>query len=169
MFKFSIVKKVSNVRRLFYLVLTVFSLLTSGNIFAEEQTKKKDIKPSQKIYFAIADQHQRPLTEERESFACSDKIFTVIELSHYPIKKYQLSVRWYDPANKLRENTQYPFTISKEKTRLWAWLSLSRGTGAGMWQWINPAAGLEDFVGPWKVEVYINNKRVDSKEFSVDC
>lgn len=164
------IRKRCRIDTFFYLhisTLLLFASLASSVSYAKSQ--EVTLEPVTTVYFAVADKYNRPLNEKKQSFACSDKIFTVVELSNYPLKDYQLSVRWYDPANKLRENTQYPFSISKEKTRLWAWLSLSRGAGAGMWQWINPAAGLEDFIGPWKVEVYINDKKIESKEFSVDC
>ncbi|MFT6100569.1 MAG: hypothetical protein ACJAYF_003127 [Arenicella sp.] len=126
-------------------------------------------KASSKVYFALGDQHQFPLTEERSSFGCSDKIFTVVELSHLPKTKYDLAIVWIDPSNTERERTVYPFTVVADETRLWSWLSLSPSAGAAMIQWINPAAGLEEFVGPWTVEIRINDRKITSKSFEVIC
>jgi hypothetical protein len=126
-------------------------------------------KASSKVYFALGDQHQFPLKEERSSFGCSDKIFTVVELSHLPKTKYDIAIVWIDPSNTERERSEYPFSVVAEETRLWSWLSLSPSAGAAMIQWINPAAGLEEFVGPWTVEIRINDRKITSKNFEVIC
>lgn len=126
-------------------------------------------KASSKVYFTLGDQHQFPLTEERSSFGCSDKIFAVVELSHLPKTKYDLEIVWIDPSDTERERTEYSFNVVAEETRLWSWLSLSPSAGAAMIQWINPAAGLEEFVGPWSVEIKINNRRITTKHFEVIC
>lgn len=120
-------------------------------------------------YFSLSDQHGFPLTEEKTNFDCEDKIYTVVTLNTYPKGRHDLSVRWKDPSGETRETTNYPFYIRENETRLWAWLSLRRATGASLLQWINPAAGLEEFVGPWTVDVHIDNKKIDSKQFEVLC
>lgn len=104
-----------------------------------------------------------------EQFDCSDKIYTVVELGKFPKGKHQVSVRWIDPHDETRENTRYQFHVHGEQTRIWAWLSLSRGVGAGMLQWIDPSAGLEDFIGPWTVHVMIDGKRLGGGKFEVSC
>lgn len=128
---------------------------------------KKKVKA--KVYFALGNQHEFPLDEERKYFACSDKVFTVVELSNLPKTKYDLTIVWKDPSETERERTEYPFTVAAAETRLWSWLSLAPSKGAAMIQWINPAAGLEEFVGPWTVEVRINNKKISTKSFEVVC
>ncbi|MFT6408577.1 MAG: hypothetical protein ACJAQ6_001997 [Arenicella sp.] len=150
------------------IVLAMVFLSAFGS-FVSPSIAAKQNKPSSKVYFTIGDQHEFPLTEERSNFDCSDKIFTVVELSHLPKSKYDLSIVWLDPSDTERERTELPFTVVGEQTRLWSWLSLSRAQGASMIQWINPAAGLEEFVGPWTVEVRINNRKITSKKFEVIC
>ena len=122
-----------------------------------------------RVYLALSDEHERPLSFGKETFGCEEKIFAVAELSNYPKGKHEFSVKWTDPANTLREHTRYPFHINKKETRLWSWLSLRRGAGAGMLQWIDPAAGLEDFIGPWEVEVHIDGKKLASLKMEVNC
>ena len=92
-----------------------------------------------------------------------------MELSDYPVGTYQLSVAWIDPALDVRERTEYEFRVRESETRLWAWLTLSRATGAGLLQWINPAAGLEEFVGGWRIEVSVNDQKLASSDFEVVC
>jgi hypothetical protein len=124
---------------------------------------------SERTYFALENEHGAPFKKKLEVFDCSDKIFTVVELQDYPIEKYHLSVRWQDPYGTTREHTRYDFHIRESETRLWAWLKLSRATGAGMIQWLNPAAGLEEFIGEWQVTVKINDHTVATNTFTVSC
>ena len=126
-------------------------------------------KTSHHVYFSVANEHGFPLKEERKNFDCEDKIHTVIELSNFKPGKHSLSVVWTDPSSTDRERTEYDFHVREQNTRLWTWLTLSRANGAGMLQWINPAAGLEEFIGPWKVVVRIDNKEIETKKFEVSC
>jgi len=121
------------------------------------------------VYFSLADKFDVPGKEPQQIFDCSDKIFTVLELVDFPKGQHQISVRWFDPVDSAREHTQYAFNVREKNTRLWAWLSLSRATGAGMLQFINPSAGLDEFIGIWKVEVRVNNTLLDSQNFEVSC
>jgi len=146
--------------------LCVFSTPHSISRASSEQNETEI---SAKVYFTLGDQHEFPQKEERKHFSCSDKIFTVVELSNLPKTKYKLAIVWKDPSQAERERTEYPFTVINQETRLWSWLSLSPSKGASMIQWINPAAGLEEFIGPWTVEVKINNKKISTKSFEVVC
>ena len=124
---------------------------------------------SHDVYITVADAQEIPLSEPRDKFDCGDKIYTVVTLNNYSLGRHELSVLWIDPAGTTRENTQYPFHVVEESAKLWAWLSLSRARGAGMLQWLNPAAGLEEFIGPWNIEVRIDGKKIASREFEVIC
>ena len=137
----------------------------------KDDVQTTDTKPQIRIYHTHSNQHQAPLTEPSKEFACTDKIFTVLELNHYPNGKYQLSIQWIDPNDRVRETSRYPFNITKQNkpTKLWTWLSLSRAQGAGILAAFNPAAGLEEFIGKWRSEVRINNTLIGSADFMVLC
>lgn len=147
------------------------AFLCSISIASQADTKAPSAKKpvSSKIYFALGNKYELPLKEERNYFSCSDKIFTVIELNNLPRTQYDLAIVWKDPSNNERERTEHTFTVARDETRLWSWLSLSPSEGAAMIQWINPAAGLEEFVGPWTVDILINNRKISSKSFEVIC
>lgn len=135
-----------------------------------EKKQTVSTKKSSKVYFSLADKYGGADKKAITEFGCEDKIFTVVELSNYKSGgPYQLSVKWINPNGEVQEHTKYPFHISKNETRLWAWISLLRATGAGMMQWLNPAAGLEEFIGEWEVKVKINGKTIDSQNFQVIC
>lgn len=134
----------------------------------EQKSSSNDTK-NHNIYLSLAQDHDIPSTQNEDIFDCSDKIFAVVELNSYPIGKYNLAVIWTDPSQTVRERTKYDFHVRGENTRLWAWLSLTRGFGGGMLQWVNPAAGLEEFIGPWTIDININGKKIGQKSFEVSC
>ena len=122
-----------------------------------------------RLYLTSEGLNLHPDSKPRAYFECSDKVYAVLEINHIPHGNHKLSLRWNDPAGKERERVDDPFTVQKQEIRLWAWLNLIRSKGAGMVQWINPAAGLEEFVGPWVVDAYVDNRKIASGSFSVDC
>ena len=122
-----------------------------------------------KLYFALEDENGLPQASKQTTFDCSDKVYQMVELSNYSPGRHHLSVRWVDPNSKTRELTEYWFHVKTKETKLWAWLSLHRATGAGLMQWINPAAGLEEFIGLWNVEVRVDDKPIGKPQFEVSC
>ena len=147
--------------------IIVMAFILPGSSIAESDPTPNDT--SHKIYNTLIDELGFPSKQAKQSFDCSDKIYTVVELRNYAPGKHELSIKWIDPAGDLREHTQYPFHVVKQDTRLWAWLNLYRATGAGLLQWIDPAAGLEEFIGSWTIEVRIDNKRLTKQNFEVIC
>ena len=126
--------------------------------------------PVLKTYTAPLGAKSQPSYQELTHFGCTDQIYTVLEMQDYPAGKYHLAVKWIDPSKNVREHTQYPFAVNASgDTKLWAWLALSRAPGAGMIAWLNPAAGLEEFVGTWNVEVKIDDRLVSKLNFDVTC
>jgi len=145
--------------------------ITYSNTLAETQQPSKQGNPikNDTVYFTLANDFGQPKTTPKEIFDCSDKIYTVVELGNYPYKKHHLSVRWKNPSGGTQEHTQYDFNVRQKDTRIWAWLTLSRAAGAGMLQFVNPSAGLDEFLGIWTVEVKVDNKLIDTGTFEVSC
>lgn len=108
-------------------------------------------------------------TQSQSSFNCDQKVFAVVTLHNYQKKTHNITVNWLDPHDKKRESTQIPVYPIKPITYTWASLALHRDATAGMLQWINPAAGMEEFIGEWQVKVLIDNELVESKKFTVVC
>lgn len=146
-------------------LLMTFLLFGSINHSALAESQHHSVN----LYFALEGKNLQPAPKHRTHFECSDKIYSVLEIDDLSKGKHDFSLRWNDPAGEELERVDYPFTVTQQKTRLWAWLNLIRSRGAGMIQWINPAAGLEEFIGPWVVDVYIDGKKLASESFSVDC
>lgn len=108
-------------------------------------------------------------TIAQETFNCDDKIYAVINFQRYETAMYDIRVNWIDPLDKEREVTDFPYFVNSDNIYAWSSLSLHRGAGAGMLQWINPAAGMEEFIGEWKIRVYINNEFTKEENFEIVC
>lgn len=149
-----------------FLLMSSLSTLTLAN---ELQDNPSSIESKTVLYLTLEGKNSQPDTKKRTHFECSDKVYVVLESENIAKGKHSLSFRWKNPANEEQERVDYPFTVIDTKTRAWAWLNLIRSRGAGMITWINPAAGLEEFIGPWTVYAYIDDKKVADASFSVDC
>ena len=151
-----------------FLFLQAAPQSTAQSMPLDQKPQHKE-KKSSNVYVTLANEVGIPLEEAMNEFDCSDKIYSVVELINFPKGRHELSVLWIDPTGTSRENTQYPFHINQKEAKLWAWLVLSRASGAGMLQWLNPAAGLEEFIGPWELEVRIDGKKIATMGFEVSC
>lgn len=138
-------------------------------VASQESPDSAESKPAHNTYLSLANEFGAPTSEQRLVFDCSDKIYVVAELTDYAPGRHQLAVRWVDPNQDTRETTTYPFYVRDSNTRVWAWLSLSRGAGAGILQWIDPAAGLEEFIGEWTVDLRIDGQKISETQFEVSC
>ena len=152
--------------------LTLFCALCAVNFaLAKSNTMQFDAENAIiRTYFAPLGANHQPSKTKQKNFQCSEQIFTVLELSEYPAGKHDLAVKWIDPSRNVREHTQYSFGVSESgRTKLWAWLELAPAAGSSLIAWMNPAAGLEEFIGTWDVEVKINNRLISKRQFEVIC
>ena len=155
------------VAREFYRLLAlacVFAIATS--VFAQQSLSSRT-----QIYTTNAQENNRPKPASYGEFDCSDKIYTVVTAQGLTPGKHQIEVRWVDANDEQRELTNFEFFSSKNQasTTVWAWLLLHRARGAGMLKLINPAAGYEDSIGPWKVKVFIDGEFAGDGGFTVSC
>lgn len=138
----------------FLFVAALFTSSTSANV---------------NIYTTLADDTQVPDRSVHERFSCTDQVYAVIELDDYDSGEHQLSVTWISPAGEAREQTRYGFSVMKQNERIWAWLKLHRSSGSGMMQWLDPSAGMEEFIGNWTIAITIDDVPVGESNFEVLC
>ena len=151
----------------------VTSTVTSTLASSADESKEPLPEPSINVFLSLGDKHGFPLADGKETFDCGDQIFSVVQLHHYAAGSYQLTIDWVDPHGDQRERTEYPFKVGDPyvdpNTRLWSWLRLKRGAGAGLFQWVNPTAGLENLIGIWELKVSIDGEHLNTTEFEVSC
>jgi hypothetical protein len=118
---------------------------------------------------AVGDHSPEPQFRFQETFTCSDSVFVVVDISEYPAGLHQLGIRWVDPSDTQREYSEYQFRLIGDRERVWGWIKLHRASGAGVLRWLDSSAGMEEFIGQWRVKVEIDGQPVGEAGFQVLC
>lgn len=121
------------------------------------------------VFLTNKERDNRPLDERMTRFDCSDRIFIVVIAAGVGVGEHELKVRWLDPTGEQRELTRFPFQGDPIANHVWAWLQLHGPTGAIIGQMFDPSFGMEEFIGDWTAEVFIDNRQVASRQFQVLC
>ena len=106
---------------------------------------------------------------EQDQFSCEDRIYLAIRFKNQEPNLEQIIVTWTDPNGTEREKNDFQFYVSERESLAWASLTLHRSVGAGLLQWVNPAAGMEEFIGTWTVKVNVGEIVNQTKTFDVLC
>lgn len=107
----------------------------------------------------------RPLQE----FDCNEKIYVVGTFDKLGEGEHTAEVLWINPRGERQDYAVHRFSGGRYKQNVWFWLELRAGTGGVLFGKINPSAGMEEFIGKWKVKFYIDRKLIDTKAFFVAC
>lgn len=146
------------------------SFLIAGLVFALAHQPALGQKSTvDRFYFTAHSEEKIPSVEPMSAFDCSEMIYSVAHFGSLERGRYDFEVVWNDPTGKQREKTEFSFhTLGGEK-RVWAWIKLHRPTGSSFFSFFDPTAGMEDFIGQWKILFRLNGKKVAQKSFTVDC
>lgn len=150
---------------------TLEHILNDDKTGLSSKNKKQSITPitKEQTILTFSKKFNAEETQPQSIFDCDQKIVAVLLLKNYPVQLHDIVVKWMDPYGKERESTDIPTYTSKDSIYTWSSLSLHRDVTAGMLQWINPAAGMEEFIGEWQVKVMIGDKLIQSGKFTVVC
>lgn len=123
------------------------------------------------VYLTAKETGDVPLNEPMETFACSDKIFGVVEVDQPDAGtgNRALHATWRNPAGDDQEVTKYNFQVTNGYARVWIWLKLHRSGEAAIVQFMNPSAGMDEFIGMWELHVRVDGEPVAKKSFEVIC
>jgi len=121
------------------------------------------------VYLTATELDGIPAQQPETEFSCSDKIFAVLELSGLSKQKHKLDAIWRDPHGKDREFTEYEFQTHSDNERIWVWLKLHRPAEAALVSFINPSAGMDEFIGQWELRLIIDDKPFETKNFNILC
>ena len=125
--------------------------------------------PSHKIFLTASKPDGASPVQPNTRFACSDKIMAVIEVNGLSRDQHRLDAVWRDPRGKDREHTEHEFIVRGDTKKMLVWLKLHRPTEAAMVSFMDPSAGMDEFIGEWELHVAIDHEPIDVKSFSVLC
>ena len=124
--------------------------------------------PQFNVYLTRQVVDNEPAMESDTIFDCSDRIYLVLEALRLPQQKSELLVKWFNPTGDQQERTDFQF-MTQPFTRVWAWLQLNGPAGAVIGQVFDPSFGMEDFIGDWEVQVFLDKEAIDTLAFQVVC
>jgi hypothetical protein len=137
------------------LFLFVFSFCP--NVFCEER------EPAFEVY--LTDQLEQG--NEKNSFSCGDPIIGKFRWLNLTSGKHSLEAFWYNPKKELQETTIHEFEFSeKQIVDSWVRLKLQRGKSKSFFF---PETGWEEFLGDWKLEIFLDGNFLKTKKFNVIC
>ncbi|MBI5643552.1 MAG: hypothetical protein HY954_08785 [Deltaproteobacteria bacterium] len=102
------------------------------------------------------------------SFDCKDKVHVLIP----KVKAngaHLLEAYWINPEGKRQQYSRQEFTVGKKPVDVWVWLEFNPASGGRLFSSIDPSAGMGQFVGNWRVRVYLDEKLIEEKDFMVAC
>jgi len=103
----------------------------------------------------------------QEIFDCTSPIVLNFYWSKLVDRDHLLEAFWYRPDGKKQETTVNRFNFTKGRAaHTWMKLILKRGNSRNFFF---PGNGWEEFIGPWKVNIYLNGDFLAKKVFNVNC
>ena len=152
------------------ILLTVWLSGAAG--FLSTPAAADDVYPTFEVYLTSEASNNRPGSKAQSQFECADKIYAVVTVTepvHQAKSEHLLIVNWLNPGDRLEQKTRYPFHSYGKGTKVWAWLKLSGSTGSSIGQIFDPAFGMDKFIGQWRAEFIIDDKKITTLPFDVLC
>lgn len=107
----------------------------------------------------------QPGGKETDQFNCRNKVYIDFIFDAEKGSNHLLEAFWIGPDGKQKEYTRY----ESIGNRAWLWLKLHPSFGGGLLSGIDPSAGMSDFIGKWKVKIYLDGKLLEKRFFYVVC
>lgn len=104
-----------------------------------------------------------------EGFDCKDTVYVVVpDVARKG--SHKLEVYWIPPSSGARqEYTKAGFAVETMPMDAYALLKFNNSLAGRLFTGIDPSAGMEKFIGKWKVKVYMDEKLIADKSFFVIC
>jgi len=151
----------SNIRRNIFCLVATLLFVVSGSASAAT--------PAYNVYLTTqANGTIEPANRERQ-FDCSDVIYLFVESASTNALAAELKAVWSDPAGKDRVTARREFQRGEGGYWSWSGLQLNRPAGASIMRLVNPAAGMDAFIGEWSVQVVVNDRKITTLTFDVLC
>ncbi len=122
------------------------------------------------VYLSTVKENGIPIPHATNIFNCSEKILGVVTGQWPAGSKHRMEAYWTDPVGKQREHTRYNFIAHQGTTHTWAWLLLHRADPDILDRLLmQEDNSLQEFIGKWKVALYIDGKVAGKLTFQVNC
>lgn len=108
--------------------------------------------------------------ESSNSFDCQDKIMALVDLSGFKRGVLSANMEWIAPDGDVQERVEMKVGVNSQgRGEFYSFIQFHKGKGAGIFAFIDPSMSLEEFIGPWTVNIYVNGNKLASHDFEVAC
>ncbi|MBI5874563.1 MAG: hypothetical protein HZB81_01735 [Deltaproteobacteria bacterium] len=121
--------------------------------------KVKDNKP---VLIIMASE---PGGKKTNQFSCRSRVYADFVFKEKKSGNHMIEAIWIRPDGKRQEHTRY----ESAGNRAWLWLELHPSFGGKLFGAIDQSAGMDEFIGEWKLKVYLDGKFLERKSFYVIC
>lgn len=109
-----------------------------------------------------------------DQFACDDTIYLFLESSDQALGDEILEVTWINTGSEVRHQTSNVFRRKAHGSRFWSWSGIAfsaadRGPFGAIVGFLDPVAGREKFIGPWKITATVSDRYEKKVDMTVFC
>jgi len=117
------------------------------------------------VYFTKEDAQGALMDTPIQRFDCGDKIHAILETRGLSKATHGLDVYWINPRGQRQEHTELDFRVTGDRQDVWVWIKLHRPKQAIVDRVFlqNRATGMEDFIGQWKAQFFVDGKRAATR------
>jgi hypothetical protein len=152
--------KINNWKRI---LLIVSAICVAPMSYADADGTKSQ------IYLSKDTDENRPGTTPQSEFLCTDTIYATLNGNWKKGTEHKLEAYWNDPQGKQRKHSTQKFT-AYGASRVWIWFRLHRGDDNALSRMFGLSEdSMQEFVGKWKVDFYLDGKKVSRSHFTVSC
>lgn len=156
----------------FLLSLLLLAIYSDCSLATSSRPKKIEItrrEPSPGGYARVYVTNNLKARKPVEDFDCKDTVYVIV--SDVARKgSHKLEVYWIPPSpGTQQEYTKTDFAVETMPMDAYAQLKFNASFIGRLFSGIDPSARMEKFIGRWKVKVFLDEKLIANKLFSVIC
>lgn len=109
------------------------------------------------------------IQKNSNTFDCNDKIYITSQFTNITKGTHTLKAIWINPSNEIEQTASHNFEATKTVYHGWLWIKLHSPMGGSIFGDLNPNQGMAKYVGFWTVHFYLDDKKIASKTFQINC
>lgn len=122
------------------------------------------------IFLTKGTDDNQPGVNPQSKFLCTDTIYAILDGNWPRNTDHKFEAYWINPQGEQQEHSHHKFKASYGKTRVWIWFRLHRGSDNAMSRLFGLSEdSMQEFVGKWKVDFYLDGKKVSRSHFYIAC
>ena len=155
--------------RLNYMQYIALIIATSSIGFTSTVYAKESEATEVQVFLTKGTNENQPGTNPQSKFLCTDTIYAILDGNWPRDTDHKFEAYWTNPQGDQQEYSRHKFKAYGD-TRVWIWFRLHRGDDNAMSRIFGLSEdSMQEFIGNWKVDFYVDGKKVSRFNFSVVC